>query len=425
MYGQHASVIGSSAGVLGESSSGDAGATGVFGHVLSTAPGGSSAGVRGINEGKGGNGVGVWGSHAGYGMGVYGISPYGRGIWGFHTGAWSELPAVEGDTNSRVPSATAVKGVMTSTTPAIGSVAVRGVNNGAAAYGVGVAGSQAGYGTGVYGTTPYGRGVFGEHTGAWGNAAAVEGTTNSRVASAVGVQGVVTNANPADGSTGVRGINNGTGAKGIGVWGSQAGSGWGVYGFSPLGKGIVGETRSGYAGYSIGNVRVTETLSAAVKSFQIDHPLDPAHKYLQHASVESSELKNMYDGIATTDAKGFATVKLPAWFQALNGDFRYQLTSLSGLQELAVAKEISHNRFTLQSQKPFARVSWQVTGVRHDAYARAHPLKVVQEKPAGVQGTYLDPAAYGQPQSKAEATSPRLPKWSRTIPRPKGAPIKR
>ena len=38
-------------------------------------------------------------------------------------------------------------------------------------------------------------------------------------------------------------------------------------------------------------------------------------------------MKNIYDGVTRTDGRGYATVRLPRWFQALNGDFRYQLTT--------------------------------------------------------------------------------------------------
>ena len=50
----------------------------------------------------------------------------------------------------------------------------------------------------------------------------------------------------------------------------------------------------GYAGYFAGDVTVTGTVSAGAKDFEIDDPLDPANKYLDHASVESSGMVNIY-----------------------------------------------------------------------------------------------------------------------------------
>ncbi|MGD0922773.1 MAG: hypothetical protein ABSA70_13550, partial [Terriglobia bacterium] len=130
-----------------------------------------------------------------------------------------------------------------------------------------------------------------------------------------------------------------------------------------------------------GDLDVSGTISAPTKNFRIDDPLDPDHKFLYHASVESSEMMTMYTGNVTTDAHGDAVVELPAWFQALNRDFRYQLTVIGQFAQAIVAQEIANNRFTIKTDKAKVKVSWQVTGVRHDAYAKAHPLQVEVDKP--------------------------------------------
>lgn len=132
--------------------------------------------------------------------------------------------------------------------------------------------------------------------------------------------------------------------------------------------------------------------SNGTKHFQIDDPLDPANKYLTHASVESSEMLDVYSGNATTDGRGFATVKLPDYFQALNRDFRYQLSTMGQFAQATVTKEIAGNQFTIQTDKPGVRVSWQVTGVRQDAYARTHPMQVESEKPERERARYSQPA---------------------------------
>jgi len=214
-----------------------------------------------------------------------------------------------------------------------------------------------------------------------------------------------------------------------GVVGISA-TGSGVYGETPSGVGLTGYSTTGYgvsgtggdigvyaanltsgtsayfgtqalAGDFYGNVSVHGTLTKNGGSFKIDHPLDPGGKWLSHSFVESPDMKNIYDGVVTLDERGEATVEMPEWFEALNRDFRYQLTSLSGLQNVAVAKEISHNRFTIQSEKPRSRVSWQITGIRHDAYANAHRIPVVQEKPQAAQGKYLHPELFGKSISKS------------------------
>jgi hypothetical protein len=141
-----------------------------------------------------------------------------------------------------------------------------------------------------------------------------------------------------------------------------------------------------------GNLTVTGSISAGIKDFKIDHPLDPENKVLYHASVESSEMKNIYDGVAVLDKKGQAWVDLPDWFEALNMSFRYQLTAVGAPgPNLYIAKEISGNRFQIAGGKPGAKVSWQVTGVRHDAYANAHPLVVEEQKTDNERSSGLRP----------------------------------
>jgi hypothetical protein len=144
-------------------------------------------------------------------------------------------------------------------------------------------------------------------------------------------------------------------------------------------------------------LQVVGNFAATVKNFKIDHPLDPANKYLYHSSVESPDMKNIYDGVVTTDAGGLATVVLPAYFEALNRDFRYQLTVLGTFAQAIVKDEIQNNQFTIQTDSPNVKVSWQVTGIRHDAYADAHPMQVEQDKPAGERGRYIEPQAFGKP----------------------------
>jgi hypothetical protein len=40
-------------------------------------------------------------------------------------------------------------------------------------------------------------------------------------------------------------------------------------------------------------------------------------------------MMNIYDGVVALDSKGQASVTLPEYFQALNSDFRYQLTAIA------------------------------------------------------------------------------------------------
>ena len=108
---------------------------------------------------------------------------------------------------------------------------------------------------------------------------------------------------------------------------------------------------------------------------------------------------NVYNGNVTTDAKGEATVMLPEWFEALNKDFRYQLTPIGQFADAIVASEISANRFTIKTDKPNVKVSWQVTGIRKDPYANANRIPVEESKPEEARGKYLHPTEWGQSES--------------------------
>jgi hypothetical protein len=149
-----------------------------------------------------------------------------------------------------------------------------------------------------------------------------------------------------------------------------------------------------------GDVTVSGTISKSAGSFRIDHPLDPSNRYLSHSSVESPDMKNVYDGVAALDGAGEAWVELPEWFEALNRDFRYQLTPLGAPgPNLYIADEISGNRFRIAGGEPGMRVSWLVTGIRHDPYAEAHRIPVDEAKSGREQGRYLNPELHGAPES--------------------------
>ena len=160
---------------------------------------------------------------------------------------------------------------------------------------------------------------------------------------------------------------------------------------------------------SYGDVVIKGTLSGAAQQSRIDDPRDPAGKVLVHAAVESSEQMNIYTGNVVTNELGFAVVKLPEWFEAENADFRYQLTVIGRFAQAIVSKEIENNQFTIATNATGVKVSWQVTAVRQDAYAKAHPLVAEQEKLASERGTYLHPELYGVREVRPTLVAPRPP----------------
>ncbi|MBM7791001.1 hypothetical protein [Tenggerimyces flavus] len=153
-----------------------------------------------------------------------------------------------------------------------------------------------------------------------------------------------------------------------------------------------------------GDARVFGTLSKTAGSFKIDHPLDPANKYLSHSFVESPDMMNVYNGNVIADAKGEATVELADWFEALNRDFRYQLTPIGGAApDLHIKREVEKGRFSIAGAKPGQKLSWQLTGIRQDAYAEAHRIPVEEVKSAQEKGKYVFPKGFGKPNSASVA----------------------
>jgi trimeric autotransporter adhesin len=171
------------------------------------------------------------------------------------------------------------------------------------------------------------------------------------------------------------------------------------------GDGLFAQSTGGFAAFLLGNVDVDGTLSKAAGSFKIDHPLDPANKYLYHSFVESPDMMNVYNGNVVTDGQGKAVVQMPEWFEALNRDFRYQLTAIGQFAQAMIADEIANHSFTIQTDKPNVKVSWQVTGIRQDAYANAHRIPVEQLKTGRESGLYLHPELFGAPPEKSIAAA--------------------
>jgi len=153
--------------------------------------------------------------------------------------------------------------------------------------------------------------------------------------------------------------------------------------------------------YTTGKMTVYNDFTAlGVKAFTMDYPLDPTNKTLMHAAVESNEVLNSYSGNIVTDASGKATVSLPEYFEAINKDYRYQLTVIGSFAQAIINKEVSNNKFEIATSIPNVKVSWEVKGVRNDARMKMNPFTAVQDKPAAQRGKYLDPKSHNQPESK-------------------------
>jgi hypothetical protein len=296
-------------------------------------------------------------------------------VVGLNTGSSAVADGVDGVTNSASASG------------------VAGINNSG---GIGIYGAG---GTGVYGTGPI-SGVEGQGGAPYSNAGYFLGWSAPAGSGYYGSLGIETfggNGDPSSGSAGGTGIygQGGGGTNGDGYGGYFIGGTQSLYG-----HGIVANGGSGYAGYFNGDVNVTGNLSKGGGSFKIDHPLDPANKYLYHSFVESPDMMNVYNGTAVLDAKGEAVISMPQWFDVLNRDFRYQLTCIGGFAPVYIAEELANNQFKIGGGHAGLKISWQITGIRQDAWANAHRIPVEEEKDAHERGFYIHPELYGAPPEK-------------------------
>lgn len=208
---------------------------------------------------------------------------------------------------------------------------VNGYATGTATNHTGLYASQRGIGSAVWGenfkTTNDGTSsVFGEMESS--NDPAIEGRNNLASSGAVNSIGVYGNYNVVTGNK----IGIGVSGKAISIQGANS------YGIGVQGEG------GDYGVYAVG-----DSGASGVKTFNIDHPLDPDNKTLRHFSIESNEVLNLYRGTATFDNNGSTTITLPKYFNAINKDFSYQLTPVgAAMPNLFIKNKVNTNgEFTI------------------------------------------------------------------------------
>lgn len=413
LTGTPSTSIATSGAVYGESTTG----IGVIGVS------GTQNGVYGLSTGTLGGTVGV---SAGTGNGIWGVAT-GAGVAGFFDGgiAGRGIVVSTGSSGFGTTSPTGRLMVMQPATPVPAIDTFPAISG----YSYTAQGCLKGGVYGNYNGSNYGTGVQG---------IGYNGVNNQDVNSnfSTGNQdiGVYGSANTAGvegasiGGIGVAGYNRNSSFSAV----TGGGNSYGVYGYAnTIGGAAAPAARYGmygyatgattnYAGYFSGNVQITGSIAKGSGTFKIDHPTDPENKYLYHSFVESPDMMNIYNGNIITDAQGYATVKLPDYFDALNKDFRYQLTAIGTFAQAIVSEEISSDQFVIRTSQPNVKVSWQVTGVRHDKYANAHRVVAEVEKEPEFKGRYLHAAEWGQPESRSIDAITR-PKNTNTITTDKGS----
>ena len=350
---------------------------------LSTATSGTTYGIYGQSSSPTGIGVfGITTATSGLNFGISGqsASTDGRGIYGYATSTSGLNYGVYGASSSS--SGTGVFGIATSTSGDVnGGYFQSNSSEGRAVYGYCSATTGINNGGFFLNRSSSGNGVFGYSISATGETIGVIGQTISN--EGIGVKGVATGTST--GNT-YGGVFLTVSDDGTGVYAAVNSTSTNTYGL----RGFA----NGYAVYASGRFAATGT-----KSFQIDHPLDPANKYLNHYCSEGAEPLNAYSGNIILDDRGEAWVELPDYFEFINKDFRYQLTCIGGFSPVYISQEISHNRFKIAGGQPGMKVSWRVEATRNDRWVERYGAPVEQDKPESHRGKYLNPELFGQPES--------------------------
>jgi hypothetical protein len=296
--------------------------------------------------------------------------------------------------------------------------------------GDGVRGEAAGGGRGVFGVSGLGNGVTGQANGGGGTSAilgnapsggtALKGQASGSGGTALVAQAIspATQAAVFDGEVKISGtsgllnrppslnVENTGGGTALILRNNVADAGWPT--LSVINAASQINHAADFKGEVdvVGNLRVFGTVSKADGDFEIDHPLDPANRYLRHSFVESPDMLDMYTGVASTDAHGRASITMPDYFEALNRTFTYQLTVIGSSARAWISREVAGNRFSVKTSQPRTKVSWMVTGVRHDAYANDHRIRVEERKAPADRGYYIYPKGAGQPESRSIGRHP-------------------
>lgn len=298
-------------------------------YATSSGWGTSYGSVRGINSGSGTGANGVYGSAASstdsagvWGDGVlYGVKGYSNtGTGGYFSGGAEALYAVS-------PGTKAIEARNNASTGGYGVYS----------YAMG-SGSTAGYFESV-GTSGVGVTVTAPFRGGWFTSSQTTGT-----------------------AYGLGGECNSPGCTAVYANAPSGGTGLYVAGGSAVFAGAI----TGYGSLSI----------SGTKNFSIDHPTKPG-MLLQHASIESNEVLNIYRGKMTIDASGKAAVYMPAWFDAVNANTDVLVTCRG---TVANWTDLTNGSFIVTA-KAGSKCSWVVTGARNDSFIRANPFQV--ETPKG------------------------------------------
>lgn len=287
--------------------------------------------------------------------------------------------------------------------------AVNTANNGTAIVGIGSIGS--GSSTGVFGESMNAGGYGGVFKNAAAGVAlyALSGVNSPGVGtvqiSNTGNAGACVVAN----GSGHGVVINNTGSSCYGVYASSSGSAAYAGYFNASGSGgATGLFCNGTTGiYATGgtaaifNTAITCNgyITKSGGGFRIDNPLEPEKSFLNHEFVESDSAKNTYSGNVVLDANGEATIVMESWFSAINSAVSMTVSAQGQSMPNLFWSEVDALTFKISGGAANGKVSWQMVGVRSDAWQKKNGKKVVLPKNAEQVGRFMNPEAYGKDES--------------------------
>jgi hypothetical protein len=83
---------------------------------------------------------------------------------------------------------------------------------------------------------------------------------------------------------------------------------------------------------------------------------------MAHEPSPSAPKPASYHGEVWTDARGYATVRLPSEAGPLEPPLHYELRDLEPPSSARVTAELENGRFTIATAQPHVKVGWRLTG---------------------------------------------------------------
>jgi hypothetical protein len=140
------------------------------------------------------------------------------------------------------------------------------------------------------------------NTGGGANSAALQGTTSSALTDAAGVWGSANETNPTGNNAGLRGSNFSSNTLGYGVYGTHAGTGFGVFGVSVNGTGVRG-VATGTIGGGVGVYGESSGPTSIAGSFVVTNTTATAGRF-----VSPANFNNTGRALHTTGSIRFANI---------------------------------------------------------------------------------------------------------------------